>query len=52
MSYVIIYTNDNGQHGIGFLRTLNAGSVRVQHYNAANSPQTTDKAIVAINIFR
>lgn len=52
-SVSLAYTNEaNSQHGIGFLHTLTTGSVRVQHYNAANSSQTTDKAIVAINIFR
>lgn len=42
----------NVQHGIGFIQTVTASSVRVQFYNAANAANTVDKSIVCIAIFR
>jgi len=47
------YTNEvNVQHAIGFLSTLNAGFVQVEHFDAANSAHAADKAVVNIAIFR
>lgn len=54
-NYVVAmsYSNEyNIQHGIGFLDTQLAGSVRVKFYSAANSANTVDKSIVNIAIFR
>lgn len=42
----------NVQHGVGFIHTQAAGSVRVQFYNAANSVNTMDKAVVNVAVFR
>jgi hypothetical protein len=42
----------NVQHAVGFFHAISTGSVRVQHYNSANSVNKADKALVCIAIFR
>lgn len=42
----------NSQHAIGFIQGQGVNGVRVQHYNAANSSQSADKAIVNVAVFR
>lgn len=52
-SVVMSYSSEvNVQHGIGFIQTVTASSVRVQFYNAANSVDKVDKSVVCIAIFR
>jgi hypothetical protein len=51
--YTHVYSAEvNIQHAVGFFESRGAGSVRVKHYSAENSPNTTDKALVCIAIFR
>ena len=42
----------NVQHTIGFFDSITAGSLRVRHFNAANSANNADKGYVSIAIFR
>lgn len=50
---VFSYTNEvNVQHAVGFITSQLAGSVRIVHHSATNSPNTADKAIVNVAIFR
>ena len=52
-AYSHSYSNEvNVQHTIGFLSSLLSSSLRVSHYNAANSANTADKSYVFIAIFR
>lgn len=52
-AYSHAYSNEvNVQHTVGFLYSLVAGSLRVQHYNAANSNNSADKSYVLIAVFR
>ena len=39
------------QHTVGFVYDVTSSSVRVQHYNAANSGNAVDKGYVAVSIF-
>jgi len=51
--YSHVYSNEVAvQHTIGFLNTQTASSITVDHYNAANSNDRTDKNIVLIAVFR
>jgi hypothetical protein len=51
--YTHAYTSElNVQHAVGFFEGISAGSLRVKHFNTANSANTADKALVCIAIFR
>lgn len=52
-SYSHAYSNEvNVVHTVGFLTTLTASNLRVQHYNISNSAQAADKSYVLIGVFR
>ena len=52
-SYSHAYSSEvSGQHTVGFFESSSASTLRVRHYNAANSVNRVDKAMVAIAVFR
>jgi len=51
--YSHVYSNEvANQHTIGFLGTQGANFITVQHYDASNSANKVDKAVVMIAVFR
>jgi hypothetical protein len=52
-AYSHAYSNEvNVTHTVGFLSTISAAAIRVQHYNTGDSVNTTDKSYVFISVFR
>jgi hypothetical protein len=52
-SYSHAYSDEvSGQHTVGFFESSSASTLRVRHFNAANSGNRVDKAVVAIAVFR
>ena len=52
-SYSHAYSSEvSGQHTVGFFESSSASTLRVRHYNALNSNNRVDKAMVAIAVFR
>ena len=49
----IAYTSEvNVQHGVGFINSQAAGSIRLQFHNPANAANLVDKSIVNVAVFR
>jgi hypothetical protein len=52
-AYSHAYSNEvNVEHTVGFLSSISAAAIRVQHYNPENSGNTADKSFVLIGVFR
>lgn len=52
-SYSHTYSNEvSGQHTVGFFDSGTASTLRIKHYNAANSANVVDKSYVFVAVFR
>jgi hypothetical protein len=52
-SYSHAYSDEvSGQHTVGFFESSSASTLRIRHFNAANSSNRVNKAVVAIAVFR